>query len=66
MYDLDLGRYLVYKKVWGYGVIIKYLLYLVNFIIPIYSQSCSFVEPSLTTYSTESSDFRNYEIHSIK
>jgi len=41
---------------------------LVNFIIWIYSQSgtiCSFVEPFLTTYSTESSDFGNYEIHSI-
>src|SRR5690625_6729632 len=41
---------------------------LVNFIISIYSQSdiiCSFVESFLTTYSIESSDFRNYEIHSI-
>ena len=39
-----------------------------NFIIRIYSQSgtiCSFVEPFLTTYSTESSDFGNYEILSI-
>ena len=35
----------------------------------IYSQSytiCSFVETFLTTYSTESSDFGNYEIHSIE
>jgi len=41
---------------------------LVNFIIQIYSQSatiCSFVKPSLTTYSTESSDFGNDEIHSV-
>src|SRR5690625_40728 len=41
---------------------------LVNFIIRIYSQSgtiCSFVEPFLTTYSTESSDFGHYEIHSL-
>src|SRR5699024_10136783 len=41
---------------------------LVNFIRSIYSQSdtiCSFVESFLTTYSIESSDFRNYEIHSI-
>jgi len=40
---------------------------LMNFIIRIYSQSdtiCSFVGPSLTTYSTESSDFGNDEIHS--
>ena len=40
-----------------------------NFIIQIYSQSdtiCSFVDPSLTTYSIESSDFGNYEIHSLK
>ena len=40
-----------------------------NFIIRIYSQSdtiCSFVEPFLTTYSTESSDFGNYEIHSVE
>ena len=42
---------------------------LMNFIIRIYSQSdtiCSFVGPSLTIYSTESSDFDNYEIHSVK
>src|SRR5690625_2245116 len=42
---------------------------LVNFIIRIYSQSdtiCCFVEASLTTYSIESSDFGNYEIHSSK
>src|SRR5690625_8021833 len=41
---------------------------LVNFIIRIYSQSdtiCSFVEASLTPYSIESSDFGNYEIHSV-
>ena len=40
---------------------------LVNFIIPIYSQSTTiynFVESFLTTYSTESSDCGNYEIHS--
>ena len=40
---------------------------LVNFIIPIYSQSTTiynFVESFLTTYSTESSDFGHYEIHS--
>ena len=39
---------------------------LVNFIIRIYSQSgtiCSFVESSLTTYSTELSDFGNDEFH---
>jgi len=39
---------------------------LMNFIIRIYSQSdtiCSFVEPFLTTYSTESSDLGNDEIH---
>src|SRR5690625_689687 len=42
---------------------------LVNFIIRNYSQSdtiCSFVELFLTTYSTESSDFGNDEIHSFK
>src|SRR5690625_6785207 len=42
---------------------------LVNFIIRINSQSatiCSFVEPFLTTYSTESSGFGNDEIHSDK
>ena len=41
---------------------------LVNFIIPNYSQSdtiCSFVEPSLTTYSIESADFGNDEIHFV-
>ena len=41
----------------------------VNFIIRIYSQSvtiCSFVEPFLTTYSTESADFGNDEIHSVQ
>ena len=42
---------------------------LVNFIIRIYSHFdtiCSFVEPFLTTYSTELSDFGDYEIHSIR
>ena len=37
-----------------------------NFIIRIYDQSdtiCSFVEPFLTTYSTESSGFGNDGIH---
>ena len=38
-------------------------------LIRIHSQSdtiCSFVEPSLTIYSTELFDFGNYEIHSIE
>ena len=42
---------------------------LVNSIIRIYSRSatvCSFVESFLTTYSTESSDFGNDEIHSVE
>ncbi len=46
----------------------KFSYGLVNFIIRIYSQSdtiCSFVEPFLTTYSTESSDCGNYEIHMV-
>ena len=40
-----------------------------NVIIRIDSQSdtvCSFVEPFLTTYSTELSDFGTDEIHSIE
>ena len=51
------------------GVKLPVLRYLVNFIIRIYTQSdtiCSFVEPSLTTDSTESSDFGNDEIHSTE
>ena len=39
-----------------------------NFIIRIYSQSgtiCSFVGSFLTAYSTELSEFSNYEIHHL-
>jgi len=41
----------------------------VNSIIQVYSRFVtlrSFVEPFLTTYSTKSTDFGNYEIHPTK
>lgn len=46
---------------------LQYLERLVNFIIRIYRHAdtiCSCVEPFLTTYSIDMTDYCNYEIHS--